>query len=161
MKPLIIVLALLLAAPAWSFNLTRHSVPVPALSTGGVPKDAIPALHNPEFRSAEQAGDLKPEEHVMGVVINGEARAHPIRLLIGHEADLLFSQQRICVRREQSGGTAAIRGDLPGDVAGLLSPLAVLFCPALRAPSLCRRSSRPTAASGDRVPPPGHPRGGP
>lgn len=85
MKPSIALLVLWLAVPAWSFDLTRHSAPIPALSTGGIPKDAIPALNNPEFRSAEQAGDLKPEEQVMGVVINGEARAYPIRLLIGHE----------------------------------------------------------------------------
>lgn len=73
------------ASLAWSFDLTRHNVPVPALSTSGLPKDAIPALHNPEFVAGEQADSLTPDERVMGVIINGEARAYPLRLLNGHE----------------------------------------------------------------------------
>lgn len=85
MKPYIVLLMLFLAAPAWSFDLTRHSAPVPALSTGGVPKDAIPAIDHPEMLPVEKADSLIPEEQVMGVVINGEARVYPIRILIGHE----------------------------------------------------------------------------
>lgn len=85
MKPFFILPMLFLAAPAWSFDLTRHSVPIPALSTGGVPKDAIPAIDNPELLPAEKANRLTPDEQVIGVVINGEARAYPIRILNGHE----------------------------------------------------------------------------
>jgi hypothetical protein len=85
MKPFVILLVLFLTTPAWSFDLTRHSVPVPALSTGGLPKDAIPALTNPEFVPAGIANFMVLDERVMGVVINGEARAYPIRILNGHE----------------------------------------------------------------------------
>ncbi len=85
MKPYIVLLMFFLAAPAWSFDLTRHSAPVPALSTGGVPKDAIPAIDNPELLPAEKVNRLTPDEQVIGVVINGEARAYPIRILNGHE----------------------------------------------------------------------------
>lgn len=85
MQLVCIVLVLSVATPTWGFDLTRHSVPVPALSTGGLPKDAIPALHNPKFVPAEQADFLTPDERVMGVIINGEARAYPIRILNGHE----------------------------------------------------------------------------
>ncbi len=81
----VVMAVLLLAAQAWSFDLTRHSAPVPALSTGGVPKDAIPAMDHPEVLPAEQANHLSPDEQVMGVVIHGEARAYPIRALIDHE----------------------------------------------------------------------------
>lgn len=85
MMILAVLLILSFADLAWSFDLTRHSVPVPALSTGGLPKDAIPALTNPEFMSAEKADSMTPDERVMGVMINGEARAYPIRILNSHE----------------------------------------------------------------------------
>lgn len=74
-----------LAIPAWGFDLTRHSAPVPARSTQVVPKDAIPAIDNLEVVLASQVDDLTPEERVIGVVVGKEARAYPIRLLHGHE----------------------------------------------------------------------------
>jgi hypothetical protein len=55
MQSFFVVLLLFLAATAWSFDLTRHSVPIPALATGGVPKDAIPAMDHPEVLPPEQA----------------------------------------------------------------------------------------------------------
>jgi hypothetical protein len=74
-----------LTTPAWGFDLTRHSAPVPALSIQVVPKDAIPAIDNPEVVPASAVDDLVPEEQVIGVVIGEEARAYPIRILHGHE----------------------------------------------------------------------------
>ncbi len=85
MRFFVILQVLSWTAPAWSFDLTRHRVPIPALSTGGVPKDAIPAIDNPELFPAEKADSLTREERVMGVVTNGEARAYPLRILTGHE----------------------------------------------------------------------------
>jgi len=76
---------LLLTIPAWGFDLTRHRAPVPALSIQVVPKDAIPAIDNPEVVPASEVDDLAPEEQVIGVVIGEEARAYPIRILHGHE----------------------------------------------------------------------------
>lgn len=76
---------LLLPIPAWGFDLTRHSAPVPVLSTQVVPKDAIPAIDNPELVPASEVDDLAPEERVIGVVVGEEARAYPIRILNGHE----------------------------------------------------------------------------
>ncbi len=82
---LAMLLVLSFAGLAWGFDLTRHNVPVPALSTGGLPKDAIFALHNPKFVAAEQADFPTPDERVVGVTVNGEARAYPIHILNGHE----------------------------------------------------------------------------
>ena len=70
----LIVLVLFLTTPAWSFDLTRHSVPIPALSTGGVPKDAIPAIENPAFIPQEKADSLILDELEMGVVITACSR---------------------------------------------------------------------------------------
>jgi hypothetical protein len=76
---------LLLIIPAWGFDLTRHSAPVPALSTQVIPRDAIPAIDNPELVPASEVDDLAPEERVIGVDIGAEARAYPISILHGHE----------------------------------------------------------------------------
>ncbi|MFQ5685261.1 MAG: DUF3179 domain-containing protein [Candidatus Scalindua sp.] len=49
-----------------------------------LPRDAIPAIKNPEFVSAGEAG-LDDNEPVVGVTINGENRAYAIYLLNHHE----------------------------------------------------------------------------
>ena len=82
---LFLLLSFIMLQPAWSFDLTRHSVPIPALSTGGLPKDAIPAMNNPPFVPVAQADYLEPADRVIGVVVGCEARAYPIRILTRHE----------------------------------------------------------------------------
>jgi len=48
--------------------------------------DAIPAILDPEFVTAQEASlEYDPEEEVLGVSINGEHRAYPIKLLSRHE----------------------------------------------------------------------------
>lgn len=54
--------------------------------SGGVARDRIPAIDRPQTISiAEAAEELEPTEPVVGLVINGEARAYPLRVLIWHE----------------------------------------------------------------------------
>lgn len=51
-----------------------------------LPFDAIPAIDNPEFLSADQAdSEYAPDELVIGVEFNGEARAYSINYLSRHE----------------------------------------------------------------------------
>lgn len=51
-----------------------------------LPKDAIPAVFDPEFVSAEEAdGFLRPEDQVMGVVVDGDARAYGTAFLSDRE----------------------------------------------------------------------------
>ena len=51
-----------------------------------LPKDAIPAIDNPEFVSVEEADkEYFPDERVIGVVFDGEARAYSIPKLSNHE----------------------------------------------------------------------------
>jgi hypothetical protein len=51
-----------------------------------LPPDAIPAIDNPQFLSAEKADQqYDPEEPVLGVEINGDARAYSVPHLSGHE----------------------------------------------------------------------------
>jgi len=51
-----------------------------------LPPDAIPAIIDPVFVSAETASpELNPDERVIGLVINGDARAYPVTILSAHE----------------------------------------------------------------------------
>ena len=51
-----------------------------------LPPDAIPAIDNPAFLTADEADDFyDPEELVMGVVFNGDARAYSVPHLSRHE----------------------------------------------------------------------------
>jgi hypothetical protein len=51
-----------------------------------LPKDAIPSIDNPQFYSAEEADEeYAPNELVIGVEFDGEARAYSIHLLSSHE----------------------------------------------------------------------------
>jgi hypothetical protein len=50
-----------------------------------LPQDAIPALIKPNYLSAAEASDINNREEVIGVVINGDARAYPISTMSSHE----------------------------------------------------------------------------
>lgn len=51
-----------------------------------LPRDAIPAIDNPEFLPADVADDTyAPDELVIGVEFNGDARAYSVPFLSGHE----------------------------------------------------------------------------
>lgn len=50
-----------------------------------LPRDAIPALIKPNYLSVAQASDINDQEEVIGVVINGDARAYPLSTMSAHE----------------------------------------------------------------------------
>ncbi len=67
------------------FDVTRHVIPLSAIDDS-IPRDAISALTRPRFVAAEEArGRLKDSDRVLGVFLNGEAKAYPIRILNWHE----------------------------------------------------------------------------
>jgi len=68
-------LALLLAASAAAAPPVIHRV---------IPRDAIPAIHAPEFVDPEQA-ELSPDDAVMGYARRGEAHVYSLDLLNHHE----------------------------------------------------------------------------
>ncbi|MEW6582455.1 MAG: DUF3179 domain-containing protein [Actinomycetota bacterium] len=69
----------------WRTDFSRHSVPLSEITSGGPPKDGIPAIDEPRFVSAPDAGFLRDREPVLAVVIGDRARAYPLRILIWHE----------------------------------------------------------------------------
>ncbi len=51
-----------------------------------LPRDAIPAIDDPEFYAVAEADEeYSPTELVLGVSINGDSRAYPVGLLSSHE----------------------------------------------------------------------------
>ena len=49
-------------------------------------KDGIPAILHPRFiNSDEAAGQMRPDERVIGLSIGGDHRAYPLNLLSRHE----------------------------------------------------------------------------
>ena len=80
------LLAFLIATPAFgAWNFDKYSIPVDEIMSGGPPKDGIPALKNPDYVSASKATFLRKDDQVIGAVINGEARAYPLRIMSWHE----------------------------------------------------------------------------
>ena len=70
----------------WSkTDFDQHSVAFSEILSGGPPKDGIPAIDDPQFSPVSEVEDLGPDEPVIGLAIDGEARAYPLSILIWHE----------------------------------------------------------------------------
>lgn len=67
------------------FDLNGALIPEEEILRGGPPRDGIPAIDNPQFAKAEEAAFLRGDDLILGVVVKGEARAYPIRILNWHE----------------------------------------------------------------------------
>jgi len=67
-------------------DFSIHSISYEEVLSGGPPKDGIPSIDHPEFINIQSADAwLKPVEPVIQVVINQEAKAYPLQILIWHE----------------------------------------------------------------------------
>lgn len=70
----------------WSkTDFTKRLISWHEIASGGPPKDGIPAIDSPKFRSVNAERSIEAQEAVVGLAINGDARAYPIRILIWHE----------------------------------------------------------------------------
>lgn len=67
------------------FDVSEATIPVGKIRQGGPPRDGIPAIDNPGFNEADQTDWLEPTSRVLGLAINGEARAYPVAILNWHE----------------------------------------------------------------------------
>ena len=82
------LLVITAAAPARTLNgfvLDDALVPAAQIKSGGPSRDGIPALFAPNFIAANAADFLRPDDRVLGVTLNGIAKAYPIRILNYHE----------------------------------------------------------------------------
>ena len=67
------------------FDLSNSIIPVNEILSGGPPRDGIPSVDKPQFITVNQADYLQDDDRVIGISIDGEARAYPIRILNWHE----------------------------------------------------------------------------
>jgi hypothetical protein len=67
------------------FNTENLQIPAEEIHAGGPGKDGIPALVAPHTSPVRAADFLRADDRVVGITLNGEARAYPIRLLNWHE----------------------------------------------------------------------------
>lgn len=87
----------------WRTDFSRRTVPLEEFQAGGPPRDGIPSINQPRFESVAGASAwLRDREPVIMVVVEGDARAYPIQIMVWHE----------------------IVNDVVGGV-----PVAVTFCP--------------------------------
>jgi hypothetical protein len=75
-----LVVCVLSALPAVAFPADRPPPGVEQL----LPRGGIPAVFEPEFVAAEEA-EIPEDAWVLGVVIDGQARAYSLNLLNRHE----------------------------------------------------------------------------
>lgn len=73
------------AASRNGFVLDDALIPADQIMHGGPGRDGIPSLDHPEFIAADDAQYLKAKDRILGLEINGVARAYPIRILNYHE----------------------------------------------------------------------------
>lgn len=87
----LVMAALLLLS---GFSLDNAIVPREEIFSGGPPKDGIPAILKPKMVAAGRADFIKPEDDVIGIEMEGEAKAYPIKILNWHEVvnDTLSSE---------------------------------------------------------------------
>ncbi len=66
-------------------DFSKTSVDFAEILSGGPPKDGIPSIDDPIFVAVSEMTGLSPTEPVVGLVVNGDARAYPLRILTWHE----------------------------------------------------------------------------
>ncbi len=66
-------------------NGVRHIIPLDKIKGGGPPKDGIPSIDNPVFSTVPNAKFMSDSDTVIGLEINGEAKAYPLFILVWHE----------------------------------------------------------------------------
>ncbi len=80
----------------------KHIVHPDKIRSGGPPPDGIPSIDDPKFTEAENENHVSDSDIVIGLEINGEAKAYPLSILVWHE-----------IVNDDVGGT----------------PVAVTYCP--------------------------------
>ena len=138
-KPLILIAAAMFAASHAAakngFDIEGALVPADEILAGGPPRDGIPSIDNPKFAPANGADFMDDDDYVIGVVVKGEARAYPIKILNWHEVvNDEINGERIAVTfcplcgsgvvfdsaRAKDGAALSENGALEFGVSGLL-----------------------------------------
>ena len=68
----------------WRTDFTRLTVP-PEEIRSIIPRDRIPAIDEPDFVPVESETTLAGREPVLSLIVDGDARAYPLRIMMWHE----------------------------------------------------------------------------
>ncbi|WP_299552022.1 DUF3179 domain-containing protein [Seonamhaeicola sp.] len=60
-------------------------IPVNEVKDGGPGKDGIPSIDNPVFINANEASFIRGDELIVGIILDGQAKAYPHKILDWHE----------------------------------------------------------------------------
>lgn len=69
------------------YDLSNNTIPIVEIIPTGIRQGGIPAINSPQYIDAndEEAAINQDSHRVIGVTVNGEARAYPLRILNHHE----------------------------------------------------------------------------
>lgn len=65
-------------------DFSQHTWPLDGFVSGGPGKDDIPSIDDPQFVAIPEA-DLQPRSPVLSLTVDGDTRAYPLGVLMGHE----------------------------------------------------------------------------
>lgn len=66
-------------------DFSKTSINLGEIMSGGPPKDGIPSIDDPKFMAVAEMTEMAAREPVIGLVVNGDARAYPLQVLTWHE----------------------------------------------------------------------------
>jgi hypothetical protein len=66
-------------------NGVKHLIPLNKIKSGGPPPDGIPSIDSPKFTEASNENHVADSDIVIGLAINGDAKAYPLSILVWHE----------------------------------------------------------------------------
>jgi len=109
------------------FDLKNSLIPHQQVLHGGPPRDGIPALDSPKFLTLKESNFLQAEDRILGIVIDQQARAYPIKILNWHEIvnDQIADQSFVITYCPLCGSGVAFSSQVKGEnlvfgVSGLL-----------------------------------------
>jgi len=69
----------------WKTDFSKKNIDYADIMSGGPPRDGIPPIDHPVFVNVKGYKELSDRDPVIGLEINGDARAYPLRVMIWHE----------------------------------------------------------------------------
>jgi len=67
------------------FDLSKASIDVGRILSGGPPRDGIPAIDRPKYVPVKRVDYLRDDDIVIGLLRGDRIRAYPLRILVWHE----------------------------------------------------------------------------
>jgi len=110
------------------FDVTDAIIPVKKIASGGPPRDGIPAINEAKFVNPAEAKFLDPDSRVLGVEIEGVAKAYPIAILNWHEiVNDRIGTQHLAVTYCPLCGTGMVFASNVGDTALVFGVSGLLY----------------------------------